>query len=150
MRALITGIAIAVMGGPEFLPRPQEAPNRGDDPIILYLFFSPSAAGGAEAARRAAEFVKGSKGRVRLRPVLLVQDFKSVGKVEEASPLYKTIKELQTLGTLDIPLYDEEGLDLAGRWEIRSVPAFVLVGRGQAHRALGPKVKLEELLECKR
>src|SRR5260221_6536319 len=150
MRALITGIAIAAMGGPELLPGPQEASHRGDDPSILYFFLSPSATGGAEAARRAAEFVKGTNGRVRLRPVLLVQDFKSVGKVEEASPLYKTIKELQTLGTLDIPLYDEEGLDLAVRWEIRSVPTFVLVRRGQAHRALGPKVKVEELLECNR
>jgi hypothetical protein len=67
--------------------------------------------------------------------------------------LIGTLKELEAggkPGTLDIPLYDEEGLALAEHWEIRSVPAYVLVTRGRAHRMLGGSADLEALWECKK
>lgn len=147
MRTWMIGILAASFGGPFFAP--QDPSRRGEPPRTLYFFFSPAAAGSLEGAKRAVQFIKAGKGQVKLRPVMLLDDFSVIRKVEEASPLYKALKELQTLGPLDIPLYDEEGLDLAQRWEVRSVPAFVLVAGGRAHRVLGPVVKLEELLECK-
>ena len=150
MRGWMMGVAIAALGVPGPLAAPQRWQGREDDSPTLYFFFAPAAPGSVEGAKRAVLFIKEAKGRVRLRPVLLVQDFKGIGKLEESSPFYKTLKELQSLGTLNMPLFDEEGLGLALRWEIRSVPAFVLVSRGNAHRALGPRVNLEELLECDR
>jgi hypothetical protein len=147
MRTWMIGLLAASFGGP-FLAA-QDPSKRGEDPRTLYFFFSPAALGSVEGAQRAAQFIKAQKGQVRLRPVMLLDDFSVIRKVEEASPLYKALKELQTLGPLDIPLYDEEGLELAVRWEVRSVPAFVLVAQGRAHRVLGPVVKLEELLECR-
>jgi hypothetical protein len=145
------GLLAASFGGPFFAP---QAPlERGEPPRILYFFFSPAAAGSVEGAKRAVAFIKAEikaeKSRVRLRPVLLLDDFSVIRNALESCPLTKALKELQTLGPLDIPLYDEEGLELALRWEIRSVPAFVLVAQGRAHRVLGPVTKLEELLECR-
>ena len=147
MRTWFVGLVAASFGGP--LLAPQAPPKREEPPRTLYYFFSPTAAGSVDGAKRAVGFIKAQKLQTRLRPVLLLEDFSVIRKVEESSPLTKTLKELQTLGPLDIPLYDEVGLDLAVRWGIRSVPAFVLVAHGRAHRASGPLVKLEELLECK-
>lgn len=147
MRSLILGLLATTWGGPLFAP--QAPPKRGADQPTLYYFFSPSTAASLEGAKRAVAFQKGQKGRVKLRLVMLLEDFSVIRKLEEASPLYKTLKELQSQGTLDIPLYDEEGLRLAELWGIRAVPAFVLVSHGRAHRALGPVVNLEELLECR-
>ena len=147
MRTWVVGMLAAALGGP--LLAHQVAPKPGQDLPILYYFFSPSAAGSHEGAKRAVSFMREHKGRVRLRLVMLLDDFGVIRKLEESSPLYKTLKELQSQGTLDIPLYDEEGLGLAERWGIRSVPAFVVVSHGHAHRAIGPVVNLEELLECR-
>jgi hypothetical protein len=121
----------------------------GREPSTLYFFFTPDAPGAPEAARRVVAFVKERKGKVRLRPVLLVSDFAALGKVEEKTPVHCAIKELGALGTLDIPLYDEEGLTLAERWRIRSVPAFVLVGSRRAHLVTGGVVDLASLMECR-
>jgi hypothetical protein len=147
MRLWILAALASGLGGPLFAPQGHlkqvaELPK-------LYYFFSPATAGSLEGAKRAVSFLKEHKGQVKLRLVMLLEDFSVIRHVEEASPLYKTLKELQSQGTLDIPLYDEEGLGLAERWGIRSVPAFVLVSHGRAHRAQGPVVKLEELLECR-
>ena len=147
MRTWILGVLAATCGGP-FLA-PQVPPKRVADLPVLFYFFTPSANGSLEGAKRTVEFMKLHPGRLKLRLVMLLDDFSVIRKLEEASPLYKTLKELQSQGTLDIPLYDEEGLTLAERWGIRSVPAFVLVAHGRAHRALGPTAKLEEMLECR-
>jgi hypothetical protein len=147
MRTTMIGLLAAALGGP--FEASQAPAKGGEDRRTLYFFFSPAAAGSVEGAKRATAFIKAQKNRVKLRPVMLLDDFSVIRKVEEASPLYKALKELQTLGPLDLPLYDEEGLSLALRWDIRSVPAFVLVAHGRAHRLLGPLGKLEELLECR-
>jgi hypothetical protein len=119
----------------------------GEEKATLYLFLSPRSEGGAAAARRARLFVETRKGLVLLRPVLLVSDFDSFGRLEEGSPADRT---LRALGRIEVPLYDEEGLALARAWGISSVPAFVLVSRGRAHRALGAGADLEELSRCAR
>ena len=59
--------------------------------------------------------------------------------------LTRTLRALGDPGTLRIPLYDEEGLALAEQWKLRSVPAFVMVARGRAHRALGSEADLDAL-----
>ncbi len=146
MRIWILGLLATGMGSP--LLAPQAPPQQGG-PATLYYFIAPAAAGSLEGAKRALAFLKRHPGQVKLRLVMLLDDFSVLRKVEESSPLYKTLKELQSLGTLDLPLYDEEGLDLAERWEVRSAPAFVLVAHGHAHRTLGPIVDLEELLQCR-
>jgi hypothetical protein len=147
MRLGVLGLLAAGVGGPFITP--QAIPKGRESLPTLYYFFSPSAPGSLDGARRAVAFRKGEKGQIKLRLVLLLDDFSVIRKVEEGSSFYKTLKELQSQGSLDIPLYDEEGLELAERWGIRSVPAFVLVAHGRAHRALGPTVNLEELLECR-
>ena len=147
MRTLIVGLLAAVCGAP--LPALQAVQKRSADQGTLYYFFSPSTSASFEGAKRAVAFQKAQKERVKLRLVMLLDDFSVIRKLEEASPLYKTLKELQSQGTLDIPLYDEEGLRLAELWGIRAVPAFVLVSHGRAHRALGPVVHLEEMFECR-
>lgn len=146
MRIWILGLLATGMGGPLFAP---QAPDQKGGAATLYYFISPAVSGSLEGAKRAVAFLKAHPGQVTLRLVMLLDDFSIIRKVEESSPLYKTLKELQSLGTLDLPLYDEEGLELAERWEIRSAPAFVLVVHGHAHRALGPVVNLEELLACR-
>ena|SRR5579862_2179264 len=147
MRTWILGMLAATCGAP--LLEPEVAPRREAERPTLFYFFTPKSVASLEGAKRAVSFMKARQGRVKLRLVMLLDDFSIVRTLEESSPLYKTLKELQSQGTLDVPLYDEEGLLLAERWGIRSVPAFVLLSHGRAHRALGPMVALEELLECR-
>jgi hypothetical protein len=119
---------------------------------VLYFFTSPEADGGPEGARRAIAFSRKYSERITLRPVLLIRDFKSLKNLTEKSNLARTVKELEAgrkPGTLDIPLYDEDGLLLAERWEVRVVPAFVLCDRGRAHRTSGASADLDLLWECK-
>lgn len=148
-RTWIAGAALAAgsVALLAFSPPPGAAKSAEAAPI-LYLFLSPDAEGAAAAARSAAQFMRKKRGEVRLRPVLLVDDFAALGRVGEEAPLYQATKELRSLGPLEIPLYDEEGLALSERWKIRSVPAFVLVRDGKAHVASGSRVDLETLMEC--
>ena len=126
------------------------APHTLDDAEVLYFFFNHHMEDAPEAARRVVKFIKEHRGKVRLRPVLLVTDFPKLGAVDEKDPLFKTLKELRSLGTLDIPLYDTEGLALADHWKIERGPAFVLVHGDRAHRAFGAAADLGELRRCKR
>ena len=83
--------------------------------------------------------------------LFVAHDWKLLQTVTEKSPLTRTLKELEAggkPGLLDIPLYDEEGLRLAERWQLRSVPAFVVVRGGRAHHAAGACSDLEALWEC--
>ena len=139
--------AIWVLSNPTFGHSATPGPS-----AVLYFFTTPEADGGPEGALRAIAFAKKYSGRTTLRPVLLVRDWKSLKGLTEKSNLSKTVKELEagrTPGSLDIPLYDEEGLLLAERWEIRAVPAFVLVHHGRAHRMSGASANLDLLWECK-
>ena len=149
MRICFAGITLLLLGQ----AAPRRSPELGEPDrkvgSILYFFFTPDAAGAVEAARHAVEFVRSSHGRIKLRPVLLISKFRGLGKLEERSPFYQSLKELQAFEPLCIPLYDEEGLGLAEKWELRGAPSFVLVSAGRAHRIVGSRAKLEELLECR-
>lgn len=149
MRVMAAGIVSLALGFPGLLPLPQGAPKPKAEGRTLYFFFTPESRGAAEGARKAVEFVKARPNQVRLKPVLLLSKFEGVGKLDDKSPLYLSLKELQALGGLDIPMYDEDGLRLAEAWEIRSVPSFVLVEGGRAHRAVGPRANLNDLGDCK-
>jgi hypothetical protein len=145
-QSLFSGVLlVGLLGNPE-----SEA--KGDDPEgVLYFFTTPEAEGGPEGAKRLVAFANKHPGKVKLRPVLLAHDWSLLQTVTEKSPLTRTLKELEAggkPGTLDIPLFDEEGLLLAERWQLRSVPAFVLVRGGRAHRTSGAGSDLEELWEC--
>jgi len=144
MRSWKMAAFLPILGG-AFAP-PLPAPDRGELPV-LYFFFSPETPGGAQAARRAGDWLKTGGMRLRFRPVVLIDRFKGLGKLEESSPFYRTIKELQSLGPLDLPVYEPEGVALAALWELRSLPAFVLVRQGRAHVALGSAARLETLWE---
>lgn len=129
------------------------APGRDKPEATLYFFVTPEAEGGPEGAASAMRFVTTHAPQVKLRPVLLAQDFKVLGTITEECPLYRTIKALEKDGKpggLNIPLYDEEGLALAMRWDIKRVPAFVLVRKGHAHAMAGAYAELERLWECPR
>ena len=149
MRVMAAGIVSLALGFPGLLPLPQGAQKPKAEGRTLYFFFTPESRGAAEGARKAVEFVKAHPNQVRLKPVLLLSKFEGVGKLDDKSPLYLSLKELQALGGLDIPMYDEDGLRLAEAWEIRSVPSFVLVEGGRAHRAVGPRASLNDLWDCK-
>lgn len=144
--------AIALALGPlGLLGQPDLEPTRAARTPVLYFFMTPGAEGGPDGAKRLAAFLKRHPGQLRLRPVLLVHDWSTLRTMTEKSSLYGTLKELEgggKPGTLDIPLYDEEGLGLAERWEIRAVPAYVLVKNGKAHRTAGSSADLEHLWDC--
>jgi hypothetical protein len=143
MRISILALVLPVLGGS--IPAAQTARGIREGPV-LYFFFSPDAPGGSPAARKALEFTKAHGNR--LRPVVLIDRFRGLGKLEESSPFYRTLKELQSQGALNLPLYDPEGLALAESWQLRSLPAFVLVSGGQAHVTLGSGGSLDGLWEC--
>jgi hypothetical protein len=129
------------------------APSAGDGPAVLYFFVTPECEKGSEAARAAKEFARKHGRDATIRPVLLAQDFRLLRTLTDRSPLTRTLRELEKgekPGSLNIPLFDEEGLHLAERWEVRAVPAFVLVRAGHAHRTSGSSGNLDQLWECSR
>jgi hypothetical protein len=146
-RALLGGL-----GTLAFLGSPETGIHAAADPRgVLYFFTTPEAAAGPEGARRAVSFVQKQAGRITLRPVLLIHDWGALRTLTPKHPLVRTLKELEAgrkSGSLDLPLYDEEGLLLAQRWEIQAVPAFVLVRGGRAHRTAGSSADLEHLSGC--
>ena len=145
------GLALAV-GTFGLLGSGQARTGSAPAEAVLYFFTTPEAESGPEGARRVIAFTKKHSGQVKLRPVLLAHDWTLLKRVTEKSPLTRTLKELEAggkPGLLDIPLYDEEGLQLAERWQVRAVPAFVLVRGGRAHRTAGASSDLEDLWECR-
>lgn len=147
--SLVARAAILVLGALEAFV----APGSGEPEATLYFFVTPEAEGGPEGAKTAMHFAAAHAPRVSLRPVLLAQDFKVLRIINEECPLYRTLKALEKDGKpggLNIPLFDEEGLSLAMAWEIKRVPAFVLVRNGHAHAMAGANAELERLWECSR
>jgi hypothetical protein len=146
--AVWTGLSLALLG-----MKAPSPPGDGVVPNVLYFFTTPEAEGGPDGATCAKEFVRRHSRSIRLRPVLLAQDFTLLRSVTEKSPVFRTIRALEAgekPGSLNIPLYDEEGLRLAETWDVRTVPAFVLVRDGRAHRMAGSRPNLDLLWECSR
>jgi hypothetical protein len=146
MKALLMGLLtlVAPTTGPQ--PEPRGAGDR-----TLYFFFSPEASGQAELARRVVDYVLERKVEVQLRTVLIVVDFGAFGRIHEGSPFTQALKELGRFssGSLDLAIYDEEGLALARSWKLKKLPALVLVAGGRAHVAMGSRVRPEDLEECR-
>lgn len=146
--AITVGMLATPLLGVATLPC-THAQDGGRPQKTLYLFLSSDTKGAPDAVWRGVDLVKESKGAIRIRPVLLFHDFTVLGQADDRSELFRAVKEMSRLGTLSIPLYDEEGLGLAERWKIRTVPTFVLVSAGRAHIAQGAGADLKSLLGCK-
>jgi hypothetical protein len=153
MKRSLAARMLALAAGTLALVGSAPVQTRGSGKDVLYFFTTPEVEGGPEGAHRAKDFIRKHAELVSLRPVLLAKDFRVLKAVTEKSPLARTLKELEAgskPGSLDIPLYDEEGLRLAQDWELRSVPAFVLVRAGRAHILSGTASNLDLLWECTR
>jgi len=119
----------------------------------LYFFFSPATPSAPAAARALASVAKATPGKIRIRPVLLVENWKALKKPTEESPLYRTVRELGDRSDargVHIPIFDEAGRRLARAWKLSRLPAFLLVVHGKAHVVTGSRLSLDELSECER
>lgn len=114
----------------------------------LYFFFSEKTPSAPEAAKAIAAFMASGKGHVELRPALLVEDWNSFLKVDNTSPLYRTIRELGKQVPLQV--FDEAALRLALAWKITRLPALVLVANGRAHVLTGAVTGIDDLWGCSR
>jgi hypothetical protein len=142
--------AAVLLGGALGFPSPAR-PGGGPEDGTLYLFFSPDNPFSPAAAKTLSAVARGEKGKIKVRPVLLVEDWAAWKKPTEDAPLYRTIRELGGSGGppgLGLPVYDLEGLRLARTWKLSRLPAFVLVAQGKAHVVYGTRLDLEELLRC--
>ena len=119
-------------------------------PPTLYFFFGSEDPNSVTLASKVVATVKAARGRVLLRPVLLVEDWRGLGRLKKESPLVRTLQKLEdVLGkNLNIPLYDVEGLRLAKAWRITRLPALAVVAGGKAHVSFGTRVDPGELLKC--
>ncbi len=134
-------------------------PDRVPAEVRLYLFLSPTdrdLGTFAGEARRVLAGLEKRGVRPELRPVLLLSDFKIVGRLQSDEPFFNPIKELRDLRGpgFEIRIYDEEGLAWAERLAIERTPAWALVAsdpkneRCRAHIAYGARAKIEEATSC--
>ena len=137
------GLLATLSGGPSGTPA---------KPATLYFFFGSEDPNSPQLAARVVSFVKAARGRVVLRPVLLVEDWRGLGRLRTDSPLVRTFETLKAIlgEDLGIPLYDERGLRLAKAWRVTRLPALAIVAGGKARVAFGTRVDPEELLKCAR
>ena len=107
----------------------------GGEEAEVWVFFSPDSPDASAVFR--------SAGGLRVRPVLLVERY--FGDREPAEGFLATVR-----ASGELRVVDEEGLRMAGRLGIRSLPAAALVRGGKAHVAAGTRVDVKELLRCSR
>jgi hypothetical protein len=100
-----------------------------------WIFFSPDSPD-ASGLFRSAE-------GLRVRPVLLVERY--FGDREPSEAFLATVRR-----SGEALVVDEEGLRLAERLGIRSLPAAALRVRGRIHLAAGTRADLKEILRCSR
>ena len=132
MNAVVAGVGAAFLVLAAHAPVP-ESPT-------LYFFFTvdtPDAARAIRDARRAA-------GADRFRPVFLL-DRRLPPDFEPPPDFERTMAELGQ----DVAVLDDEGLELARRFGVRSTPCAVWTGRG-THRGSGSRVDWKELISCGR
>ncbi len=143
-------ILAALLALPGLAGAPVPAASEGEEKR-LYFFFSEKTPSAPETAQAIAAFLaKAPAAGIALRPALLVEDWSTFLKVDAASPLYQTIRQLGKGIPIQIQIYDEEALQLVEAWKITRLPAVVLVAKGRAHVLQGAVAGLEELLECSR
>jgi hypothetical protein len=106
----------------------------GDEPTV-WVFLSPDGPDATPIFRQL-------EGR-RVRTVLLVERY--FGNREPSEAFLATV---QVAG--ELRAFDEEGLKMARRLNIRRVPAVAVVRDDHAHLATGTKVNVQELLRCSR
>ena len=123
--------ATIVLGGALLMTAPA-----ADDEAVYY-FFSPDMP--APAAARAAV---GAARRSRVRPCLLIEDFR---KSPEGNPEF--LETVRVLGG-PISVYDLEAVALAKRFGIRRLPAIVIARQGRVHVAYGDKLTLQDGEAC--
>jgi len=143
--------AILFLAGVE-TPEPHTRAT-GDPLVTLYFFFSSDNPFSPAAAKTASAMAVSQKGKVRVRPVLLVEDWTAWKKPTEDAPLYRTIRELGGQSGppgLGLPVFDLGGLRLARAWNLSRLPAFVLATQDKVHVVYGTRLDLEDLARCGR
>jgi len=146
-RAIAAVLLLGAVQSPQPEMRASTAPENG----TLYFFFSPENAFSPAAAKNLSAIAQRQKGKIKVRPVLVVEDWSAWKKPTEDAPLYRTVRELAGSNGppgLNLPIYDLEGLRLARDWNLSRLPAFVLVAQGKAHVVYGTRIDLRELLRC--
>src|SRR6516225_9780538 len=116
-RLIAAVVLLGVVPSPESPARTGGAPEDG----TLYLFFSPDNPFSPSAAKTASDIARREKGKIRIRPVLLVEDWGAWKKPTEDAPLFRTVRELGGRGEppgINLPVYDLEGLRLARAWNL--------------------------------
>ncbi len=111
------------------------APATDDETV--YFFFSPDTAA-PSAARAAVDAAR----RGRVRPCLLIEDFR---KSPEGDPEF--FETVRILGG-PISIYDLEAVALAKRFGIRRLPAVVFARKGRVHIFCGAKISQKEMESC--
>ncbi len=105
----------------------------GGEEAEVWVFFSPDSPDASAVFRSAAG--------LRTRPVLLVERY--FGDREPSEAFLATVRV-----SGEARVVDEEGLAMARRLGIRSLPAAAVVRGGKAHVAAGSRVDVKELLRC--
>jgi hypothetical protein len=146
MRVAIAGL-LGVAGA--FSPGVQASADKD----TLFFFFSTESSEAPALARAVVRISKAKPGKLQIRPVILVEDWRRLRGVTEKSPIFQTVRELGRLRDpegVDIRVFDEEGLRLAAAWKVTRLPAAVLVSRGKAHPVQGSQADLLSLFACER
>src|SRR5919198_768868 len=121
VRFIAAVLMLGVAQGSQGPIRVDPAPEDG----TLYVFFSPENPFSPAAAKTLSAITFAQKGRVRARPVLLVEDWGAWKKPTQDAPLYRTVRELGGRSEppgINLPVYDLEGLRLARSWKISRLP----------------------------
>ena len=76
----------------------------------------------------------------------------SIGTLKKNDSFVRTLTALQELlgKSLDLPIYDVEGLRLAKAWRISHLPALALKRGPRLHIVMGERGKPEDLDRCEK
>jgi len=126
--------------------------GRGGDAELVFFFSDTTR--DLELAARNLRGLRAKHPSLRIRPVLLVADFKSLAK--PTTEFAAGIRELNyAIGReYGVRVYDEDGLALAKNLNLDRLPAYALIAkdeeRQQAAVTYGTRANLEELLRCRK
>ena len=103
----------------------------------LYLFFTLDTPDLARVLREARAAAK-----IRFRPVFLLDRFSK----DDLDPPESFLEAVKEAGQ-DLRVVDEEGLEAARRFGVRSTPCAVRTG-AKTHIATGTRINWKELMSC--